>query len=178
MPIIYLSLGTNLGDRIYNLQQALDGMQPHIQIDSVSAVYETEPWGPIQEQPNYYNICVAGRTEIEPEALLSLLKKLENQIGRQPGDRWGPRLIDIDLLFYDELVWESLRLRLPHRQIADRAFVLVPLVEIAPDFVHPETGLSVSDMVSQIDIAGVDQVPGLQLLPTGEAAGPPTEELR
>lgn len=155
MTAVYLSLGTNLGDRRENLRQALAGLAPVVRLGRISAVYETAPWGPVQDQPNFYNICAAAETDLAPLALLDFVKKLEERLGREVTNRWGPRLIDIDLLLYGETIMVTERLRLPHAQIADRAFVLVPLAEIAPDLVHPGDGRSVGEMAAVVDASGV-----------------------
>jgi 2-amino-4-hydroxy-6-hydroxymethyldihydropteridine diphosphokinase len=147
-------VGTNLGDRRANLQRAVDGLAAAVAITAVSAVFETKPWG-IESQPNFLNMCVTRETKLAPLALLHYLKELELQLGREPGERWGPRLIDIDILFYDELILNEPMLTIPHKGLADRATVLVPLVQIAPELVHPILQQKVSDLVRKVDVTGV-----------------------
>ncbi|MDT8307169.1 MAG: dihydropteroate synthase [Anaerolineae bacterium] len=133
---IFLSLGTNLGDRLQNLRDAIAALEAAgVRLTALSPVYETAPWGHT-EQPAFLNMAAAGRTALEPAALLQLLKQVEGDMGREPAERWGPRLIDIDLLFYDDLVLDGEELILPHPRLHERAFVLVPLAEIAPDLRH------------------------------------------
>jgi len=134
--IVYLALGTNLGDRSANLRAAIKALPPEIKVIVESKVYETPPWG-VEDQPAFLNMAVKCQTSLEPESLLKRLKQLEVQLGREKTFRWGPRLIDIDILFYDDLILESESLTIPHPRLHERAFVLVPLADIAPDFVHP-----------------------------------------
>jgi dihydropteroate synthase/2-amino-4-hydroxy-6-hydroxymethyldihydropteridine diphosphokinase len=132
----YLSLGSNLGDRLQNLRDAVAALErAGVLLPDLSPVYETAPWG-LTHQPPFLNMAVAARTSLEPRALLRLLQQMERDLGRQPAERWGPRLIDIDLLFYDDLVIEEEDLVVPHPRLHERAFVLVPLVEIAPRLQH------------------------------------------
>jgi len=101
-----------------------------------SKIYETPAWG-FEDQPAFLNMAIKGKTDLQPEPLLKYLKQLEARLGREPSFHWGPRLIDIDLLFYDELVLDTPQLVIPHPRLHERAFVLVPLADIAPDLVHP-----------------------------------------
>jgi len=133
---IGLGLGSNMGDRpgyicqaIYLLRQASG-----IELKSISSLYRSKPWG-FTEQEDFANLCAIGQTAIEPKALLVKLKAIEVKIGRAPSQRWGPRQIDIDLLFYGNLHLQTPELELPHPEIFARAFVLVPLAEIAPALV-------------------------------------------
>lgn len=155
MTKIFLSLGTNLGNRRHNLQQALNKLQAVVTIDTISPIYETAPWGPVQDQPNFYNICLSGSTTLAPLPLLDYFKTLEKAIGRSPGDRWGPRLIDIDLIFYGDEIITAERLTVPHPQLANRAFVLAPLADIAPNLVHPQSGRTIREL---LDVIGRDDV--------------------
>lgn len=156
--LVYLGLGTNLGQRRMNLQQAVWDLAETVVIEAISPVYETDPWGPVP-QPDYLNLCLAARTAVTPRALLTEVKKLELQLGRRPGARWGARLIDIDLLFYDDLVYEDEKLTLPHPHVDQRAFVLAPLADIAPQLVHPVTGQTVAEMLAAVDAAGIRRLP-------------------
>lgn len=140
---VYFSLGSNLGARRQNLRAAIARLEAAgVQLTALSPVYETEPWG-LAEQPAFLNMAAAGKTTLEPAALLRLLKQVETELGRQPAERWGPRLIDLDLLFYDDLVLDEEELVVPHPHLHERAFVLVPLAEIAPQLPHPRLGLPV-----------------------------------
>jgi len=147
---VYIALGTNLGDRLANLRAALESMPPQVTVLGESHVYETPPWG-YEEQPAFLNMVVKAETDLEPEPLLAYLKQLEVELGREQNFRWGPRLIDLDILFYDDLVLHSPPLVIPHPRLPERAFVLVPLVEVAPDLVHPELGRKISALLAGLD---------------------------
>ena len=135
MPSTYLALGTNLGDRFANLQAAIHALPAAVRVLDQSPVYETLPWG-LTDQPAFLNMVIRGETRLPPLELLKNLKDLETRLGRTPTVRWGPRLIDIDILFYDELVLNTPELTLPHPHLHERAFVLVPLADLDPDLVH------------------------------------------
>ncbi|TMF43049.1 MAG: 2-amino-4-hydroxy-6-hydroxymethyldihydropteridine diphosphokinase, partial [Chloroflexi bacterium] len=136
---VYLGLGSNLGDRRGNLAAALQRLREVFEITSVSSVYDTEPVG-FADQPRFLNIVLKGQTALDPEALLDYVKQIEAKLGRQPSFRYGPRPIDIDILLYDDLHIEQDNLTIPHPRMAERAFVLVPLAEIAPESVEPVSG--------------------------------------
>lgn len=131
---IAFSLGANLGDREAVLQAALErlGQADGLTIEAVSSFYDTAPWGGI-EQPPFVNLCATGRTTLVPHQVLRLCKEIERDLGRQPGLRWGERAVDIDLLHYGERTMSDRVLTLPHLSMFERAFVLEPLLEIAPD---------------------------------------------
>jgi len=151
---IFLGLGTNAGDRLANLQAAVDGLAPQVQVQLVSSVYQTPPWG-YTDQADFLNIVVQAATSLPPDALLRYLKELEARVGRTATFHWGPREIDLDILFYDDRVLELPNLRIPHPVLHKRAFVLVPLAEIAPDLIHPVLQKSAADLLKSIDSAGV-----------------------
>jgi len=152
---IYLALGSNLGDRMGNLASAVERLSQKITLRKVSAVYDTEPVY-YKEQPLYLNAVVSAVTELEPSALLRFVKGIESDLGRQPSFRNAPRLIDIDILFYGDRVVQTAELTIPHPRIAERAFVLVPLAEIAPELVHPVIHKKVSKLLAEVE--GVDGV--------------------
>ncbi len=151
---IYLALGTNLGDRPANLRAAIDGLPPAVSSIVESPVYETPPWG-VTDQPDFLNMVIQGETSLSPRKLLAHLKHLESALGRLPSVRYGPRLIDIDLLFYAERILETPELILPHPRLHERAFVLVPLADLAPDFVHPVLGKTVRELLAGVDTKGI-----------------------
>lgn len=159
MNHIFLALGSNLGDRLNNLQRALDMLSPKVQVLNQSPIYETEPWGYL-EQPNFLNQVIEAETSLSPTTLLEFLKATEAKLGRKPTLRYGPRLIDIDLLFYNALIFNSPELTVPHPRLHQRAFVLVPLVDIAPDFVHPNYQKTVKELLSKVDTMGVNPFTG------------------
>ena len=132
----YLALGSNLGDREENIATALQRLSQRMTIEQVSSIYETEPVG-YQEQPWFLNAVCRVLTGLDPSSLLRLIKETETELGRVPSFANGPRLIDIDILFFGDEVMETETLTIPHPRIAERFFVLIPLVEIAPELVHP-----------------------------------------
>jgi 2-amino-4-hydroxy-6-hydroxymethyldihydropteridine diphosphokinase len=150
MSIVYLGLGSNMGDRAANLKAAIESFAPAIRVTSQSSLYETPPWG-YTDQPAFLNMVVKAETELEPLALLHFLKELEERLGRLKNFRYGPRSIDLDILFYDELVLREPGLVIPHARLHQRGFVLVPLQELAPDLVHPVLIKSVSEMLQEVD---------------------------
>jgi 2-amino-4-hydroxy-6-hydroxymethyldihydropteridine diphosphokinase len=152
--IVYLALGTNLGHRSRNLQAAQDALPPAVKVLERSYVYETRPWG-VTDQPLFLNMVIKGETRQRPQELLKHLKLLEIQLGRLPSIRYGPRKIDIDLLFYDDILLKTPELTIPHPFLHERAFVLVPLADLAPELVHPVLGKTVRQMLAQVDTTGV-----------------------
>jgi 2-amino-4-hydroxy-6-hydroxymethyldihydropteridine diphosphokinase len=136
MATVYLGLGSNLGNRARNIYRALRLLGSRVRLDKISSLYETEPVG-LTEQPWFLNLVCCGETDLSPEALLNLAKTIERQMGRKQGVRFGPRLIDIDILLYDDLVLSTPQLQIPHPRLHERAFVLIPLSEVAPGLIHP-----------------------------------------
>ncbi len=155
--IVYLAFGSNLGNRLANLRQALRFLSPAVKVEACSAVYETPPWG-ILDQPAFYNQVVRATTELSPHALLTYLKQIEQKMGRIETIRNGPRLIDIDILFYDDLELETPQLGIPHPRMEGRAFVWVPLAEIAPNLIHPKLGKTATQVVGELDCSGIHAV--------------------
>ncbi len=149
MATVYLALGSNLGDREKNLQEGRERIAAFVSITRVSSIYETEPVG-VKEQPWFLNQVVAGTTLLSPVDLLRRVKKIETEMGRTEGIRFGPRPIDIDILFYDRLIELSPILTLPHPRLHERAFVLTPLAEIAPELVHPRLRVPVRALLERL----------------------------
>lgn len=155
--ILYLALGTNLGQRAGNLRAALAALTKLVKIKRVSPVYETEPWG-YTDQPAFYNQVIEAETSLSPRDLLAAIKGLEDRLGRQPSFRYGPRLIDIDVLFYDNAVVAEDDLAIPHPRMSERAFVLTPLADLAPNLLHPTLHQPVRDLLAAVDQTGIRRV--------------------
>lgn len=154
---VYLGLGSNLGEREENLRQACEKLTENgVAVLECSPLYQTAPWGGV-EQPDFLNAVLLAETELAPEELLMLVKRLEEEIGRRPTVFWGPRVIDIDILLYEELTFDTEKLTIPHREIKNRAFVLLPLLRIAPGLVLPD-GEAVADCYARLPQAEKDGV--------------------
>jgi 2-amino-4-hydroxy-6-hydroxymethyldihydropteridine diphosphokinase len=137
MNIAYLLIGGNLGNRSANLQKAIQMIEQNCgQVVQSSAIYETEAWG-LTDQPAFYNQALKIETDYPPERLMHLLLQIEQEMGRTRHIKLGPRTIDLDMLFYDQIILNTAFLVLPHPAIVERRFVLLPLSEIAPNFNHP-----------------------------------------
>lgn len=157
MPVkqqVYFGLGTNLGDRLSNLQQGLDLLRLKIEILRVSSVYETAPMY-YTDQPAFLNSAASGTTDLLPEELLTFVKDVEREVGREPTFRMGPRVLDVDILLYGNMLLDQPNLSIPHLHLAERAFVLAPLAEIAPEAVFSRTGQKIEDLYGAIPHEGV-----------------------
>jgi GTP cyclohydrolase-4 len=155
--LVYLALGSNLGDRRANLAAALQRLREIVDITRLSSVYETEPEG-YADQPRFLNMVCAGTTALSAEHLLNHAKAIEWTLGRRPSFRNGPRPIDIDIIFYDDLRIRQENLTIPHPRMAERAFVLVPLAEIAPDAIDPISGRRVAELRDLVPQQGIRKV--------------------
>lgn len=151
---VALGLGSNLGDRDANLRAALARLAPAVTIARISAIYDTAPML-VTAQPRFHNIACIAHTTLTPLALLRHTKAVEAAVGRTPGIRYGPRVVDIDILFYDDLTLDTPELRIPHPRIAERAFVLAPLAEITPDLRHPALNATVAELARALPPADV-----------------------
>ncbi len=151
--IVHIGIGTNLGNRQDNCLKALEFLkQKGLMIKKVSAFYETEPWG-VEEQPRFINAAIEAETVSPPEELLSILKDIEKMMGRMKTLRWGPRIIDLDILFYGSEIVDTELLRIPHPLLHERDFVLVPLVEISPDKIHPVLRKTIRQLKEELENA-------------------------
>lgn len=177
----FISIGSNLGDRKENIREALEGIltktktktktDPAVETIKKSSLYETRPWGRA-DQPLFINAVVEVETSLSPRELLGFLKRLETEMGRPPSppsppstgkDRWGPRVIDLDIVFYGDMVIREEGLTIPHPHAHERDFVMVPLEEIAPGFVHPVLNKKISELSRPFKEAG-----GCKRLPSGD----------
>ncbi len=163
--IAHIGLGTNLGNRKGNLRQALTLLSkgPGMRLLRYSQVYETEPWG-VADQPRFLNCAAEIATALSPDNLLARCKLAERQTGRQPGPRWGARLIDVDILLYGDMAVDLPHLIIPHPRLHLRAFALLPLAELCGEAIHPLLGLSISEISRNVEGKnGVAAAGGLEL---------------
>ena len=145
---VYLSLGSNMGDRQENLDKALEFLSQRLRMGKISSIYDTEPLGDT-EQPRFLNLVCQAYTRLEPAALLALAKGIESKLGRT-GKSGSPRPIDIDIILYGDRVVETPELVVPHSRMTERAFVLIPLAEIAPDIVHPVSDKTAKELAESV----------------------------
>ena len=154
---VFLGIGTNLGDRKRNLQEARAALSQRLEILKESSIYQTAPWGYL-DQPAFLNQVIEAQTTLSSLNLLDFLKQTEKQLGRQANFRFGPRLIDLDILFYGNRIIQTPRLQVPHPRLTERAFVLIPLAEVAPEFVHPQNKQTVIQLLAALpDLGGVQK---------------------
>ena len=152
MTSVYLSLGSNMGDRQGYLQKAVKALNdlPETEVKAVSSYYETAAWG-LTDQADFLNLALALDTQLPAETLLSSCQQIEKNLDRVRHEHWGPRTVDIDILLYGQETWGTEHLKVPHPFITQRAFVLVPLLEIAEDLDEPQTGQTYENYLSQLD---------------------------
>ena len=145
--ISYIALGSNKGDRFTHLRKAIQEiiLDKNNSVENVSSVYETLPYG-YKDQENFYNAVIKIKTSYQLMELLDFLKSIEKKIGREYSAKWGPREIDLDILFYNDLIFSNDRVTVPHKEVTKRDFVLIPLSEIAPDLNHPALNQKISDI--------------------------------
>lgn len=157
--VAFIAIGSNLGDKVDNVKKAAslvaDGVKATLV--AMSSLYETEPWG-IKEQPAFVNAVMEVETVLSPTELLAHTSAVEAKMGRQRELRWGPRTIDLDIIFYDGLVTEESALTIPHPRAHERAFVMVPLAEIAPDLKHPVLGKKAAEIADSLDRSGIKKL--------------------
>ena len=153
-----IALGSNLGDSRAILEAALATLAatPDINLQASSSWYQTTPVGP--PQPDYINGCATLHVQTSPQILLETLLKIEAQFGRVRREKWGARLLDLDLLLYEDLILDTPTLQLPHPRIKERAFVLIPLAEIAPDWIEPVSGCAIAELIQAVDCSGVHRI--------------------
>jgi 2-amino-4-hydroxy-6-hydroxymethyldihydropteridine diphosphokinase len=151
MSKVFVGVGSNLGDREFLIRKAIEAMRdlPRTLVVRVSSLYDTDPVGEV-DQPAFLNASVWLETTLEPRELLWQLLLIEKRMGRVRSQRWGPRPIDLDLLFYGEETVDEPDLKIPHPEAHRRAFVLLPLLELDPDFVHPTTGESIRKLIKKL----------------------------
>ncbi len=147
---MHIGIGSNLGDRQDNCLKALEMLKSQgLIIKKISSFYETKPWG-VKEQPIFINLAIEVETAFSPDELLCTLKNIENTMGRKQTIRWGPRVIDLDILFYGDEIIDTEELQIPHRHLHERDFVLIPLNEISPDKVHPILKKTVKEIKEEL----------------------------
>ena len=146
---IYIALGSNLGDRQANLEEALRRLPPAVRVMAVSALYESEPQPPAPP-PDYLNAACRVETELTPRELLRHLKAIEKAMGREEGPRWAPRPIDLDIILYGDQILDEPDLRVPHPRLTERSFVLRPVLDIDPELMHPATGERLSALADRL----------------------------
>ncbi|MDP2158261.1 MAG: 2-amino-4-hydroxy-6-hydroxymethyldihydropteridine diphosphokinase [Nitrospirota bacterium] len=146
MPLIHIGIGSNLGNRQENCLEAIRRLeQQGLSVLKRSSLIESEPWG-VTDQPHFINMAIEAETDLSPQNLLQCMKDIECSMGRVNSVHWGPRVIDLDILFYDDRTIDSVDLKIPHPHLHERVFVLMSLLEIAPEKVHPVLKKRVSEL--------------------------------
>ncbi len=149
MTETYLLLGTNLGEKLKNLEQAVSLLNANgVSVVECSGIYETEAWG-VEDQPSFLNQVILSQTDLSPHKLLKLINKIESEMGRVRHEKWKERLIDIDILYFGDSVLLEKDLKIPHPEIHNRRFTLMPIVEIAPQLLHPILGKTQVDLLNE-----------------------------
>ncbi len=146
---VCLGLGSNLGDRLAVMRAAAEALAPYVTITATSPIYETHP-AYVTDQPLFLNAVVRGTTTLDPMGLLYTVKDLEIELGRKPTFRYGPRVIDIDIILFDQLAFHTTELSIPHSLMTERIFVLKPLADVAPDWIHPVLNKSVTQLLEAL----------------------------
>ena len=154
---VYLGLGSNIGDRDANLSAALRALAAIVTVERVSSMYDTAPML-YTNQPRFHNLVCQATASLSPDALLHAVKEIERQLGRSSGPRYGPRVIDIDLLLYDRLILNTPTLTIPHPRMPERVFVLAPLAELAPSLTHPVLGETMAELLLRAPESDVERV--------------------
>lgn len=155
---VALAIGSNLGNRLEMLRRAVVELERHgFIISEMSRVWETAPWGVIK-QPRFLNMCVLTESKLEPEDMLQELKTIEQNLGRNKTERWGPRIIDLDIVMLGDEIVDTPRLRVPHPRMQERTFVLVPLAEIAPNMVNPKLGKTIKELLYSLPEEEMDWI--------------------
>lgn len=145
---VYVLLGTNIGNKLNNLEVAITLIGNSVgKISKLSKIYETEAWGKT-DQPSFYNQVILLTTHLHPEQLLLRLLDIESDIGRVRYEKWGERIIDIDILYFDDQIVKTLQLQVPHPEIQNRRFTLIPLLEVAPNLIHPVLNRTTEELLA------------------------------
>ena len=159
-----MALGSNIGDRVAQLNRAISALQSQqILVRAASPVYETAPWG-LTEQDNFLNACLTIETSLLPSELLQVCKKIELELGRKKEVHWGPREIDIDILFYGSELISKADLSIPHSEIANRQFVLKPLTDLAPNLIHPTLQQTIQELSAKLPMEGINLQNQIELI--------------
>ncbi|MCK5237120.1 MAG: 2-amino-4-hydroxy-6-hydroxymethyldihydropteridine diphosphokinase [Deltaproteobacteria bacterium] len=154
--VAYIAIGSNEGDALKNCKRAIEKLNntDDIKVTKVSSFYKTEPWG-VTEQEEFINSAARIETTLTPEDLLEVCRSIEESLGRARQVKWGPRIIDLDIIFFGDRVISGSDLKVPHPHLKERAFVLKPLMDIAPEKIHPVTGATVTQMAEAIGDEGI-----------------------
>lgn len=146
---VFLGLGANVGDKKANIKKAIELLKEKIANIAVASIYETKPWG-YKEQDNFLNTAIKGNTRLSPSELFKFVKDIEKKLGRIKRFKWGPREIDIDVLFYNDKIYKDHNLEIPHSRLHERDFVLKPLMNLEPEFIHPIFKRTIKQLHSEL----------------------------